>query len=74
MSYSRSPIWNFVDAAPTLKTTCPRCNNVGDFRLAWDGETLFFGMGWTWRKAVYHCPICPYVQEVPVKSVQQYLG
>lgn len=72
MRYNRSFRWNFVEGAPTINTTCPRCNNTGEFRLAWDGERFLFG--WNWRKAVYHCPICPYVQEVPVESVQQYLG
>lgn len=74
MYITRSPHWNFVKDAPILKTKCPRCNNEGEFRLAWDGVKGLFGMWWSWRVAVYHCPICPYYQEVPVKSVEHLLG
>ena len=71
--YSRSPIWKYVEGAPSFKARCPRCSNTVEFQLAWDGEHFMFGLGWSWRVAVYRCPICPYYQDVPLKSVQQYL-
>ena len=70
---SRSPIWKFIDGAPTMKAQCPRCNNIGDFKLAWDGQRDIFGLWWSWRVAVYCCPICPYAQDIPFKSIEKYL-
>ena len=50
-----------------------KCNNTGDFKLAWDGEKRRIGWGWGWRTVVYHCPICIYYKEVPIESVKNFL-
>lgn len=74
MRITRSPIWHYVNEAPTLRVQCPKCNNEADFHLAWDGEKGFLGLWWAWRVAVYRCPICPYYQAVPIESVNHLLG
>lgn len=67
---TRSPKWKTVEGARTVRKTCPRCNNAGDFRLVYDTETFtWIPINWIY---VLHCPICIYYEEVS-KSLRRSL-